>query len=354
MLLEGLFLPLTTPFYGDGRVYLRKLEHNAERYSRTLAAGLAILTPVGEPLRLSDDEQRLALRSAAEATARETVLMADVSRGSVRGALEMAEAAAMLQYDVALLRLPLRASGVTAEEQRTLALAVADRSPLPLVLLEELGEALPTELVASLATHRQILGWVATASGDDAVREVLRLTAAVEREVTVTPVFAAVTARMREQRAVAAATTTYISVESLAAGGTTTLASTQAGPGLEPAIKTRVRRVGFQILAGRTSNSLAMLRGGAKGTLLPFAVCAPQACHEVVTAWKDDDQVLAEEKFERVRRAAAEIEEAMGVAGLKAASDLNGYFGGAPRLPGMPLLGSDQGRVQQLMQGMRN
>ena len=135
MLLEGLFLPLTTPFYGDGRLYLRKLEHNAERYSRTLAAGLAVLTPAGEPERLNDEEQRLALKSAAEATARETVLMADISKGSVRGALDLAETAAALRYDVALLRLPLLASGVTREEQRSLALAVADRSPLPLVLL---------------------------------------------------------------------------------------------------------------------------------------------------------------------------------------------------------------------------
>ena len=353
MLLEGLFLPLTTPFYGDGRLYLRKLEHNAERYSRTLAAGLAILTPAAEPARLNDEEQRLALKSAAEATARETVLMADISRGSVRGALDLAETAAALRYDVALLRLPLLASGVTREEQRALALAVADRSPLPLVLLEERGEALPVGMVAALAGHRQIIGWTATASSEDAVGEVLRLTAGVEREATVTPVFAAVTARMLERRALEG-TTTYITAESLAGGGTMTLASSLATPSLEAAIKTRTRRVGFQVLAGRTANSLAMLRRGAKAAMLQFGICAPQACYEVVTAWKDDDQALAEEKYERIAKAAVEIEDGMGVAGLKAACDLNGYFGGAPRLPGMPLLRSKQDDVQRLMHGMRN
>ena len=35
MLFDGLHIPLTTPFYPDGRVYLRKLEHNVDRYSRT-------------------------------------------------------------------------------------------------------------------------------------------------------------------------------------------------------------------------------------------------------------------------------------------------------------------------------
>jgi len=28
MLLHGIFPPITTPFYPDGRVYLKKLEHN--------------------------------------------------------------------------------------------------------------------------------------------------------------------------------------------------------------------------------------------------------------------------------------------------------------------------------------
>ncbi len=349
MLLEGLFLPLTTPFYGDGRLYLRKLEHNAERYSRTLAAGLAVLTPVGEPTRLSDEEQRLALKAVAEATARETVLLADISRESVRGALELTEAAAAMHYDVALLRLPRLGGGVSAAEQRILALAIADRSPLPVVLLEERGEALPIEFVASLAGHPQVLGWVASASDVDAMRQVLELTKTVAREVTVTPVFAAVTGRMLHQRTTATATT-YIAVESLMAGGTTVLAS----PTMEPGIKTRTRKVSFQVLAGRTETSLAMLGGGAKGAMLPFGICAPQACYEVLAAWKDDDQALMQEKYDRVARAARRIEDEMGVAGLKTACDLNGYFGGSPRLPGVPLLQSEQDEVQRLMREMRN
>ncbi len=349
MLLEGLFLPLTTPFYADGRLYLRKLEHNAERYSRTLAAGLAVLTPIGEAARLSDEEQRLALKSVAEAAARETVLLADISRAGVRGALELAEAAAALGYDVVLLRLPRQANGVSASEQRTLAQAVADRSPLPLVLLEERNEALPVELIASLAGHPQVIGWVAAASGVDAVGDVLARTESVSRDVRVTPVFAAVTGRMLQQR-IAAGGANYIAAESLASGGMTVLAA--AAP--EPAIKTRVRRVGFQVLAGRTEGSLAMLRGGAKGAMLPFGICSPQACHEVLAAWKDEDAALAEEKYERIGRAARTIEEEMGVAGLKAACDLNGYFGGSPRLPGLPLLRDQQVEVQRLMSGMRN
>ena len=349
MLLEGLFLPLTTPFYGDGRLYLRKLEHNAERYSRTLAAGLAILTPCGEPTRLSDEEHRQALKTAAEATARETLLLADVTRGGVRSVLEAAENAAAFDYDVVLLRLPSMTRASSAQEQRTLAFAVADRSPLPIVLLEEHGEALSPELLSNLSEHDRIIGWIAAASSVAAVGEVLTRTAAVHHEVTVTPIFSAVTRRMLRPRP-SAGTANYISSASLQDGGATVLASAQ----MEPSIRTRSRTVGFQVLAGRTEDALAMLQIGARGAMMPFGICAPQACHEVFAAWKDDDQPLAAEKYARVAAAAAVIEVELGVAGMKAACDLNGYFGGPPRLPGVPLLRSQQADLERLMRTMRN
>ena len=43
MLLEGIFAAITTPFYSDERIYLRKLQANVERYSRSLLAGLVFL-----------------------------------------------------------------------------------------------------------------------------------------------------------------------------------------------------------------------------------------------------------------------------------------------------------------------
>ena len=349
MLLEGLFLPLTTPFYSDGRVYLRKLEHNAERYSRTLAAGLAILTPAAESQRLMDDERREILKVAAEATARETLLLADITHAGVAGALRLAEEAAANKYDVALLWLPSVLGGATLTEQRTLAQAVADRSPLPVVVVEERGKVLPVSLVVELAQHPQIIGFVAAASGVVEVGEVLARTASVSREVTVTPVFTAVTGRMLEKRLVPGVAS-YISAESLAGAAGTSLAT---GPS-EPAIKTRVRRVGFQVISGRTEGALEALRAGAKGLLLPFGVCSPQATYEMLAAWKDDDQALAQEKYERVRQAAVTIEDELGVAGLKAACDLNGYYGGSPRLPGLPLLREQAVEVQRLMRGMRS
>ncbi len=88
--------------------------------------------------------------------------------------------------------------------------------------------------------------------------------------------------------------------------------------------------------------------------MLPFAVAAPQAVHEVLAAWKDGDPKLAAEKQQRLQAAVAAIEERLGIAGLKAASDLNGYYGGKPRLPLLPLSGEEREEVEDLMAPMRN
>src|SRR2546427_12445702 len=58
MLLHGIFPPVTTPFYPDGNVYFKKLEHNVERYSKTPVAGLAVLGSTGQAIMLLGEEPR--------------------------------------------------------------------------------------------------------------------------------------------------------------------------------------------------------------------------------------------------------------------------------------------------------
>src|ERR1039458_9388381 len=94
MLLEGIFPAITTPFYPDGRLYLRKLEHNVERYSRTPCAGMVVLGSTGEAVMLGDEETRDVLRHAASAAAPDKILLAGVARESLsenlRPALQLA------------------------------------------------------------------------------------------------------------------------------------------------------------------------------------------------------------------------------------------------------------------------
>src|SRR5258707_612027 len=191
MLLEALQLPLTTPFYPDGRLNFLKLEHNAARYSRTPVAGLVALSDSGEPTMLSEEETRQTLRSVAQAAGAGEVVMARVSAVCVVGDRVSPEAA----------------------------LAVA-----------------PVKVAA----------------------------------------------------------------------------------------KTRTKVIGFQVLAGGTAGMLEGLRAGAVGAMPAFAASAPQACYEVLAAWKDGDEGLAQEKQVRLQRVVEKVEEELGVAGNKFGCDLDG------------------------------
>jgi dihydrodipicolinate synthase/N-acetylneuraminate lyase len=118
--------------------------------------------------------------------------------------------------------------------------------------------------------------------------------------------------------------------------------------------KTRTKAVGFQVLAGDTTGMLEALRAGAVGAMPAFAASAPQSCYEVLAAWKDGDEGLAQEKQVRLQRVAAKVEEELGVAGIKFGCDLNGYFGGRPRLPLLPLTAEERTTIEALMQGLRH
>ncbi len=63
---------------------------------------------------------------------------------------------------------------------------------------------------------------------------------------------------------------------------------------------------------------------------------------------------LAEEKQARLRDAVAKVETELGVPGIRFGCDLNGYFGGRPRLPLLPITGEEREAIEGLMRGVRN
>jgi dihydrodipicolinate synthase/N-acetylneuraminate lyase len=90
------------------------------------------------------------------------------------------------------------------------------------------------------------------------------------------------------------------------------------------------------------------------GAILAFACPAPTACYEVYAAWKEGDTDLARLKQERISQAAIRVGSEIGVAGIKYAMDLNGYYGGPPRLPLLPLTADLKVEVERLMSDIRN
>jgi 4-hydroxy-2-oxoglutarate aldolase len=348
MLLEGIFAAVPTPFYSDERVYLRKLEANIARYSRTLLSGMLLLGSTGEAPELDDAETCEVLRVAAEAAAPEKVLIAGVGRESVKATVALAEAAAQFRYDVVLVRTPTYyASQMTAAAVLHYFRSVADRSPLPILIYNIprcVPYNIPVELVADLAQHPNILGIKDSSGSAERIRALVEQTSASPRRtVTVTPAFEAVTGRMLLPRA--GTSDALISAGDLAGGVAVTAT---------PPIKTRTKEVGFQVLAGSAGTLLESLEAGASGAILGFAACAPQACQEIFFAWKDHDLKLAKEKQERIAAVSQRVVGQLGIAGVKHACDFNGYYGGCARAPLLPVTGAEKAEIEGLLAGIRN
>lgn len=353
MLLEGLFAAVTTPFYPDERVYFRKIEANMERYSRSLLAGMVVLGSTGEGVALNDEETRDVLRTAAQATAPEKVLIAGVGRESVKGTVELAEAAAGSHYDAVLVKTPSYYRGKMSEPAAVLNYfrSVADRSPLPVILYnipQNVPYELPIAIIGELAQHPNIIGIKDSQGVLDRIPATVETTRnAPRRTVMVTPVFEAVTGRMLMQKADGAAST-FVPAGELAGG--VAVATAPRAPGL----RTRTKEVGFQTLVGSSSGVFAGLQAGASGAILAFAACAPQACTEIYIAWKEHDLKLAEEKQQRIVEAAKCISVGMGISGMKYACDFNGFYGGRARSPLLPLGAEQKTEVERVLAEIRN
>jgi len=342
---------------------------------------------------LSDDERRGVLKTARQACAPHKVLIAGTGAESALETLRLTEYTAELGYDAALVRTPffyrpqLKPANILAFYR-----TVADHSPIPILIYSVpvfTGYDMPPELVIELAGHPNIIGIKESGGDAEKIARMVEGTRHIKRVATVTATFAAVTPRMikaaKSESPVEGGELVSIgALRSLEAkgghGGTGVPARTTEGHAATDApsaasgqalgraagvsanplasasgnVNTRQKEVGFQILAGTAQRLLPGLNAGAVGGVLAFATPAPTACYEIYAAWKEGDASLARVKQERISASATRVASELGIPGLKYALDLNGYYGGPPRLPLLPLTSDLKAEVEKLMSDMRN
>jgi 4-hydroxy-2-oxoglutarate aldolase len=351
MLLQGIFPAVTTPFYPDGAVYYKKIEHNIDRYSRTPIAGMVVLGSTGEAVMLSDDERREVLRVTAEVASPEKVLIAGTGAESVIETLRLTELAAKLNYDVALVRTPhFYRPQMKPEAMLAFYRTVADRSPLPMLLYTVppfTAYDLPLEVITALAEHPNIIGIKESSGNVEKVAAMVQATRHIKRTATVTEVQQAVTARMLATPATNDNGGQMVSVTQLNGGSDVAIAA-------RPRTRTRVKEVGFQVLVGAAHTLLDSLLAGASGGVLGFAAPAPTICFEIHAAFKDNDIELARSKQISLTPATKLVVSELGIPAIKYAMDLNGYYGGLPRLPLLPPTQAQKMEIETTMNSFRN
>lgn len=332
MLLQGVFPAITTPFYPDGRIYFRKLEHNVEKYCLTGIVGLVVLGSTGEVVMLADAERREVLKGAIGAAAGDKIMIAGTGAESVRGTLEMSEAAAEMGYDAALVRTPhYYKSQMTPAVMLNFYRTVADRSPLPVLIYSVppfTGYDIPTDVVRELAEHPNIIGIKESSGSVEKIKQLAEETKQVRRTLPVT-------LRRAKGRP------DLVSVDTLT--GTTMM------------VEDKMREVGFQILAGSAQKMFPSLQAGASGAVLAFATVAPVACANIYTSFKNGNgSQAAAAAQEKIISPATRIASQLSIPGVKYAMDYNGYYGGNPRLPLLPVSAEVRTEIEELLGEIRN
>ena len=111
----------------------------------------------------------------------------------------------------------------------------------------------------------------------------------------------------------------------------------------------RLAPAGFRVMIGNGGILYPSLLMGATGAILAVACAAPRACVELYNAVSAGDHGLARDLQNRLAPLSQIVTAGLGVAALKAAMALNGFVGGHPRAPLVPLDESESARLRAVM-----
>jgi 4-hydroxy-2-oxoglutarate aldolase len=293
MKLEGIYPPITTPFDADGNIYEAKLKHNVEKWNKTGLSGYVVCGSTGESVYLTTDEKIRLWEIVASHAASDKLLMAGTGMESVRETVDLTNRAAEMGYKAAMVRTPHYYKNLvsSAEAQALYFRSVADRSKIPLM----------------------IYNWPQATGVDIPAEAVVRLS---------------------EHPNI--------------------IAIKESSGNLEKVMK-MIREVkpGFQVLVGSAPTLWPSFTVGAVGAVLAFANAAPYATITIWEAHRTRDQEAARDWQNRIGHAAFLVTAKYGVPGLKYAMDLNGYYGGPPRLPLIPVSPAARTEIEEAFRDLK-
>ncbi|MGD8883892.1 MAG: dihydrodipicolinate synthase family protein [Desulfobacterales bacterium] len=107
----------------------------------------------------------------------------------------------------------------------------------------------------------------------------------------------------------------------------------------------------FDILAGSMNTLFIGLSLGASGGVISLANAFPEPCCQLYDAFIGGDVNGARQLHSRLFRLNQAVSGASGVAGVKYAMELGGYFGGNPRLPLLAIKDTDKQRIKNAAEG---
>ena len=288
--MNGVFAPLTTPFdSATGDIAPPQFRQNISRLLADGVSGFVVSGSTGEAPLLDADEQRRLVEAAREVLSDGAWLIAGTGAESTRQTIAASEAAATAGADAVLVRPPAYFSaGATPATLVTHFRAVADASPVP-VLIYNIPKY--THLPLAPALLQQLIGHERIVGVKDSSGDLKNLAAYRE-----------------------------------------------AAPQ-------------WTVLAGSASLLYAALELGCQGGVVGVACFAPRLCVTLVHEFERGNRGAAGRMQERVTPLDKEIVGKLGPAGVKAAMDAVGLYGGPTRPPLAAVTPADRERITALVRG---
>lgn len=292
--LNGIFPALTSSFDHAGRLWKNKVLHNVGKMNDVALTGYVVCGSTGETPLLGTDERLQLMAWVREASADGKILVAGVGAESVFETVRMANKSAELGYHAALVLTPFyyRVQMHRPDTQLLYFRAVADQSKLP-VLLYNIPQVTGYKLLpetVAALAEHPNIIGMKDSSGD---------LEALEQTLKAVP-------------------------------------------------------SDFKILSGSGANFGDALRLGASGAILAIANAVPYACVTVWEAFRMRQPEAAQDWQARLLPIARIVATQYGIPGLKYAMDLNGYYGGPPRLPFVPPSPEAKAHIESLMVDLRS
>jgi 4-hydroxy-2-oxoglutarate aldolase len=286
--LHGIFPPIPTPFTTDGEVAYEQLTANLARWNRYDLTGYIVLGSNGEGVYLNEAEKVRVLERARAAIPAGRLLVAGTGCESTRETIALTRQAAQVGADAALVLTPHYYGGkMTPDALVHHFHAVAEGSPIPVLLY---NMPLNTHIDMDAATILRASRHPNVVGIKDSGGNVTKVGDVVRQ--------------------------------------------------VEP---------GFQVLAGSAGFLFPFLTMGAVGGVLALANVAPDKCLEIYTLYKAgkwDEAAALQRKMIPVNAA---VTARFGVAGLKAALDMLGYYGGPVRSPLLELNDTERQALREIL-----
>ena len=285
---SGIYAPIPTPFSAQGDIYWEELKKNLDWWGATPLAGMVVAGTNGEAAYLDAQEKERAFAFVREHIPADKKVVAGTGCESTRETIALSKKAAEAGADAVLVLNPYYfRGGMTKEALKKHYFAVAEETPVPLMVYN-----MPRNTGFNMSADIII------------------------------------------------SLSEHPNIMGLkdSSGNIVQISEVVAGT-----------KDSFAVFAGSANFLLPSLMMGADGGTLALANIMPRECVDIYDLFKAGRLEEARELQLRVLDVNAAVTSRWGVAGLKAALELMGFYGGLPRPPLLPLSPELRGELKGIM-----